>query len=90
MLCLVYTLTRKVTDGKNASFHVLAAAPWAELESLKAVAWLLLGRENGQQGAGPRPPSGPGREGNMQESAAPCSRERDAPGKCRNTEELQH
>lgn len=90
MLCLVYTPTRKATDGKNASFRALTAAPCAELESSKAAGWLLLGRENGQQGAGPRPLSGPGREGKIQESAAPWSRERDAPGKCRDTEKLQH
>lgn len=45
---------------------------------------MLLRKENGQQGTAPRPYSGPGREGKMQQSAVPrregCSREVQAAG----------
>lgn len=89
MLHLVYIPTRKAMEGKNALFLVLAAAPWAGLDSLKAAGQLLLGKENCQQDAGPRPHSEPDREAKMQGSAVPWNRERDAPGKCRSTEKLK-
>lgn len=88
MSCLVYTYIKKVTQEKAACFLVLAAVPWAGYKFLKEARWLLLGKENGQQGPAPGPHSGPGREGKMLQSAVPWRRQKDAPG-CRHTDKLQ-
>lgn len=83
MSWLVNTHIKKVTQEKAAFFLDLTAAPWAGYRFLKEAGWLLLGKENVQQGPAPGPHSGPGREGKMQQSAVPYRRQRDAPGKCR-------
>lgn len=86
--CTVFAIDAKKVIQEKLLVS-LAAAPWAGCKFLKGAKWLLLGKEDGQQGPALGPHSGLGREGKMQQCPRGNRGMLQGSAGCRHTGKLQ-